>query len=944
MKNQYQSFPLKGCCVRDNRKDQQAKKIITGQVLSTSLSQRTVSIKWSNGEISNVPVLEVGSGFKIGMTVIHEQFGEGQILSIRTVSQSDQVLVEFYQTNQRLWLPFHVLVRTNSLTNVFLNAERRAEWKQGQAERLRLRALAQCIRHWNEMTGALNNFDIDPLPHQIHLVHHIQRSGQPNWLIADDVGLGKTIETGMLIHARRQTGQANRILLITPAGLTRQWQEELHNKFKLSEFKIYGHDFHIHEERHWRMFPHVIASIDVLKQEEHLESILNADAWDMVIVDEAHRLSRQQYGLKQESSQRFDLVSTLRSYDKIKSLILLSATPHQGKQDKFQALLELLNPEKREDILQLSDHPELLRDMVYRNCKADVTDADGNFIFHGKSTLSINVPINQAARDFDSALQVYLRQGYAAGTMKGHKGNAIGFVMTTYRKLAASSVAAIELALHRRLTKLMKTYQSELLDSTDLQLNKEDERFQGEAEELSGLEIAADEFFSGEITLLNELIDKAGALKEHDEKIHQFKNAVLQTILKENSEEKVVIFTEYRATQSYLMECLIEQFGDQKVALIHGAMNHDERRDAIDRFEQSGQFLISTEAGGEGINLQQHCHVMINYDLPWNPMRLVQRIGRLYRYGQKKKVVVCNISSKETADEYIIDLMYRRITAVVEDLAIVQGDEYNEALKDDILGQVSDLVELESILDAAAKETIQRTEERIDEALEKAKSAAGLQTELFESVSSFDRNALKQTLAITPEHIKSFVLGVCGQLGIEHQQVNKADDVWKIHLDDRLMKLLSTRRSVRVICFSKQVAEKRQQCELMDMNSLLFVTLICLANSPTFGRGVAPIYSENLPGSGIFFAELSWQNEMGQRIKTEFNGYSINNGKVTRPVSDLNQWLLSPTKDGEYSSNRNRDENMLSEIIKCFEEDLSNGMGVNIYPERYDLICAGWLC
>lgn len=934
-------FPVRGCCVRDKRQDMRNEKPLIGQVLSTSVINGTVAVQWLDGSQRSIPIYEAGSGFKVGMTVIHEEFGYGQVTAVRTIAFFEQVMVEFKEESHRVWLPFHVVARSNNIVQMFTNAHRQSNWSEGQAEQLRLRVLAKCISHWNEMTGALSSFDIDPLPHQIHLVHHIQRSGQPNWLIADDVGLGKTIETGMLIHARRQSNQASRVLLITPAGLVSQWQEELHSKFKLSEFKIYGRDFNIHEDRHWRMYPYVIASIDVLKQEEHLESILNADAWDMVIVDEAHRLSRQQYGLKQESSQRFDLVATLRSYDKIRSLTLLSATPHQGKQDKFQALLELLNPEKRAEILQLADHPELLRDMVFRNCKADVTDAEGNFIFHGKSTLAINVPINQPAREFDAALQAYLRQGYAASSSKGNKGNAIGFVMTTYRKLAASSVAAIELALHRRLKKLIKTFQSELLDSDTVIKINEDERFQGEVEEQ--FESAANEFFSGEITLLNELIGKARSLREYDEKIHQFKNTILQTILKENAQEKIVIFTEYRATQSYLMECLAEQFGYDKVDLIHGAMNHDERRAAIEKFEGSGQFLISTEAGGEGINLQRQCHVMVNYDLPWNPMRLVQRIGRLYRYGQKKKVVVCNLSAKETADEYIIDLMYRRIATVVEDLATVQRDEYNEALRDDILGQVSDLVDLESVLEAAGKETIARTEERIDEALKKAKTAAELQSQLFESVCSFERDALKDTLVITPAHVKSFVLGVCDQLGIEYQQTHQTDDVWKIRLTDELMKSMSSRRSIREICFTKEVAEKRHKCELMDVNSLLFTTFISLASNPRFGRAVAPIQTSELSGQALFFAELNWQDDRGKRVKTELNGYLIHNGKVTRPTSELSQWLLKPAKDGQYESNANNDKALIQQADQYVVQDLKKGAEYHIYPERFDYIGVGWV-
>lgn len=151
----------------------------------------------------------------------------------------------------------------------------------------------------------------------------------------------------------------------------------------------------------------------------------------------------------------------------------------------------------------------------------------------------------------------------------------------------------------------------------------------------------------------------------------------------------MLIFTVYRATQNYLRDALAEYYGCDQVELINGSMQHVERREAIKRFEEQGRFLISTEAGGEGINLQSKCHIMVNYDLPWNPMRLVQRIGRLYCYGQKKKVVVFNIQQGNSLDQNFVDLMYERIDSVVIDLAEVQQHEFNDGLKDEILGQLA---------------------------------------------------------------------------------------------------------------------------------------------------------------------------------------------------------------------------------------------------------------
>ncbi|HEJ3047449.1 TPA: DEAD/DEAH box helicase, partial [Pseudomonas aeruginosa] len=587
---------------------------------------------------------------------------------------------------------------------------------------MRLRMLAHAIKVWNENTGALSHLEIEPLPHQIHLVHHIIASGNYNWLIADDVGLGKTIETGMLLHALRQRDLIKRILLVTPAGLTKQWQEELYHKFKIEDFEIYGEDFFINEPRQWKMHDCVIGSMDRLKQEGHLESLLQAEPWDLVIFDEGHRLSRRQYGQKLDSSERYDLAKSLRS--QTEHMLLLSATPHQGMQDKFVALLELLRPERRTDLMALNIKPEILHDMVFRNHKADVTDAEGNFIFQGKITSALQVPSSKESIEFDKTLQDYLRKGYDAGEALGRTGNAIGFVMTVYRKLAASSAAAIHRALCNRLQRLLDDEANGLSDE-----EPRDQRYLGEWEEQFTSD--AREFFAGEVQLLKDLIAEAAALKANDLKLKLFIEDIIGKIHAANADEKVLIFTEYRTTQNYLREALADHYGSDQVELINGSMQHAERREAIKRFEEQGGFLISTEAGGEGINLQSKCHVMVNYDLPWNPMRLVQRIGRLYRYGQKKKVVVFNIQQTDSLDQNIVDLMYERIDSVVTDLAEIQRHEFNEGLKDEILGQLAELIDVEDILQEATKLGIDRTRERIDEALKQARTAAAKQRELF---------------------------------------------------------------------------------------------------------------------------------------------------------------------------------------------------------------------
>ncbi|MDY1219408.1 helicase-related protein [Pseudomonas aeruginosa] len=801
---------------------------------------------------------------------------------------------------------------------------------------MRLRMLAHAIKVWNENTGALSHLEIEPLPHQIHLVHHIIASGNYNWLIADDVGLGKTIETGMLLHALRQRDLIKRILLVTPAGLTKQWQEELYHKFKIEDFEIYGEDFFINEPRQWKMHDCVIGSMDRLKQEGHLESLLQAEPWDLVIFDEGHRLSRRQYGQKLDSSERYDLAKSLRS--QTEHMLLLSATPHQGMQDKFVALLELLRPERRTDLMALNIKPEILHDMVFRNHKADVTDAEGNFIFQGKITSALQVPSSKESIEFDKTLQDYLRKGYDAGEALGRTGNAIGFVMTVYRKLAASSAAAIHRALCNRLQRLLDDEANGLSDE-----EPRDQRYLGEWEEQFTSD--AREFFAGEVQLLKDLIAEAAALKANDLKLKLFIEDIIGKIHAANADEKVLIFTEYRTTQNYLREALADHYGSDQVELINGSMQHAERREAIKRFEELGGFLISTEAGGEGINLQSKCHVMVNYDLPWNPMRLVQRIGRLYRYGQKKKVVVFNIQQTDSLDQNIVDLMYERIDSVVTDLAEIQRHEFNEGLKDEILGQLAELIDVEDILQEATKLGIDRTRERIDEALKQARTAAAKQRELFAHAATSDPNELRDELEITVDHLYSFVLGMFDQLGIEVAERSHKERLLRIRLSEQVMRDmgLSPKASRRMdVTLDRMLAANRPDTHMLDLNSKLMQYLLGKACEYDFGGLAAMLKAPELEEGALLGAMLRWQGPQGKRMRQEFVAIQVNDGKAKLNPAKASQWLLTPAEHSPQSPDTDTSKLLFKVAEEMANQRLANASNRYLIPENLDWASAGW--
>ena len=903
-----------------------------------------VLVRWLNAQEKQwLEPHQLRSGFQKYMDVqdvplsrTRKPLGEGVVLDNRRIGERDQVLVEFPESGNRLWLPFENLRRIKGPRQRFELCETTEEGSA--AERFRLRCLAHALEMWHENTGSLSQMDIDPLPHQIHLVHHILRSGNLNWLIGDDVGLGKTIEVGMLLSALQQRSTFRRILIVTPAGLVRQWQEELYHRFGMEDFQIYGVDFEINHPRRWKMYDHVIGSIDRLKLEGHLDSLMEAGKWDLIVFDEAHRLSRRQWGAKYDASERFRLAATLRQTTD--AFLLLTGTPHQGMQDKFQALLELLRPELKEQINKLELNPEILRDIVIRNHKADVTDAEGNFIFQGTLTHAMAVPTDPEVEIFDQALQYYLHEGYAASKKLGQEGLAIGFVMTIYRKLAASSIAAIQAALERRREKLMGIVTESEGDTIEIETEEEfDERFSGESDE--EFETPEHEFFEGEIRLIEALLKKAEQVRVKDLKLKSFMDDLIRSVLGRNKREKVLIFTEYRATQDYLKEALENQFGVGSVYLIYGGQTYHQREQAILDFEQTGQFLISTEAGGEGLNLHRQCHIMVNYDLPWNPMRLVQRIGRLYRYGQKKKVVVFNLLAPHTFDSKICNLIYDRIDQVVRDMASVSR-EFQQGLEDEILGRIAEMLDVEDILEEASTVGIKRTQDRIEEALKRAKEAALKQQELFEFASSFDPMGMQGQVAIDKRHVRAFIEGMLDVLGIEVVGSTYNGHVLDIRMPEEVRRHIPGRRQRLRITVDRNLALRNTQIRMMDFNDPFFNFLIQSAKAHEFGGICASL--KDLEGQAIVTTMLRWQNDQGARMRQEFRATIVHrNGLVDSNPKILGSWLLEKTQDGEtVQIDPKIGRYIFQKAISSLDQILSKTSNSYLHPENRQVINAGW--
>lgn len=830
---------------------------------------------------------DITNGFDVKNYIYHRppqrlsaSLGFGQIVAKRDQMGLTQMLVTFADSGETRWLDWRTLAQahpveariSNRLTGTFTD----------HGERFRLRALAKSLEIWDSNTGALGRLDIDPLPHQLDVARKVVSAPQARWLLADDVGLGKTIEVGLILHALNQRNRCRRVLIVCPASLTKQWKEEMRFKFSRS-FEIYNKDFKPEFVDEMQGRENVIVSLDLAKAEKHLAMLLQAGTWDVIIFDEAHRLGK---GDKGEQTERYKLALSLR--DRSAAMLLLTATPHQGKTKRFAALLELVRPDLKHDIKTIEMNPEIVSDIIIRNKKSKVTDAEGNLLFKGHDTLRFMAQKNAAMEGADGALRRYLEEGYRASNSIQDKtvGRAIGFVMTTYRKLASSSVAAIETALERRLQRLL-TGQHDPNVAIDFEPENEDEL--GESLALANIPV----FFDDEIIQLKGLITLFKKARADDNKIETFLNEIVGPLLREN--KQLLIFTEYKATQAYLKARLESAYQLKgQIQIINGSMSLDAKMESVFEFNDGlSKVMISTEAGGEGLNLQKSCHVMVNYDLPWNPSRLVQRIGRLYRYGQTKRVQVINLQTDDHFDNRALNLMLDRVTTMASDMAAV-ATENKEALTTDILGELLSNINMEEILERAESLTPERTDSEISAAIEAAKRARSDEEDLLQYSSNFNTRVVG---GFDHRHIISFVEGMARLIGIEIRSKQHDGQTLEILLPDDLVGRWPEfgRKTVVKLSVDHERVQRNRDLVPMDFECLFVADLAKLAQDRNDFDGLYAESANQTIAQLVSLHQVRWQGISGEILEEELIAIQNKNGSCSK--LDHNTFadvLLSP--------------------------------------------------
>jgi superfamily II DNA or RNA helicase len=690
--------------------------------------------------------------------------------------------------------------------------------------------------------GQLSNARTEILPHQIFTAYTVVSSPRRRFMLADEVGLGKTIEAGMVWQALLQRGYANRTLIITPAGLTRQWQEEFKDKFQAGDFEIFGRDFTATNPRIWDLRARAIASLDRLKRKEHKRILLENRPWDLIIFDEAHRLSAKEYGRKTDRTQNYQLAEALRGYTD--ALLLLTGTPHSGDPDhsRFMNLVRLLEP--KVDFSTLTDQP-LFREagavpyakLILRTPKLRVTDAEGKVVFKGRMTHPLPFAMYPDEKEFYTAVEDYIRTGYNSIEHiedPMHK-RAVGFILTTFQKLNASSFQAIKAALEGRLARLGK----KLEELPEEEEEDRDERFQGELDERDVVLKTDREFLTGEIKTLRKLL----AISVTREKKIDSLRELLRKIDTETPGAKVLIFTEYRRTQEFLKERLEKWYGANTVVLINGDMELEgktpeaeskRRSQRVFREDPSVRFMVSTEAGGEGINLQ-FCYIVVNYDLPWNPMRYEQRVGRVYRYGQEKVVQIYNLRAKDTVEETVRSYFEQRLRVAAQALQQVTGENPEELIAS-LNWQLETEIEPDEIYKRALVDGTlnKQTKEEIQAAVRRAQEAFEIATQsLFKDASSYSFDSYQKALA-SPVNLKDLEDFTLKFLARERRQVQRKDGFYEF-LTPEAMKKDRLEERYRMATFDRATAIRNSQADFLALGHPFIDAMLRRVGDYSFG-------------------------------------------------------------------------------------------------------------
>jgi len=559
---------------------------------------------------------------------------------------------------------------------------------------------------------AVHSSNVEPLPHQITAVYESMLPRQPlRYILADDPGAGKTIMAGLYIRELVMRADARRVLIVAPGSLVEQWRDELFEKFGL-EFRIFsnmleqaspsGNAFEDNDQ--------LILRLDQISRNEDLQAKLYSCTWDLVIFDEAHKLAAHFFGQQVKRTKRFDLAEKLGATTR--HLLLMTATPHNGKEEDFQLFLSLLDSDRFYGKFRDGVHKVDASDLMRRMVKEELVKFDGTPLFPERRAYTVNYTLSDVEAALYEAVTQYVRTEMGkADQLEGKRKGSVGFALTALQRRLASSPEAIFQSLRRRRERLENRLREERLaargqgllittidmipeDDDDLPADEQEFMEESLLDQATAANTVAE--LQAEIVILEGLEKQArdvvgsGQDRKWDELSRILQNDPRMRDAT-GRHRKMIVFTEHRDTLNYLYRRITGVFGnDAAVVTIHGGTHRDERRriQALFRSDPEVRILVATDAAGEGVNLQ-NANLMVNYDLPWNPNRLEQRFGRIHRIGQLEVCHLWNLVAKETREG---DVYHRLLKKLEVESEALKGRVF------DILGEVFEETSLKDLL------------------------------------------------------------------------------------------------------------------------------------------------------------------------------------------------------------------------------------------------------
>lgn len=651
----------------------------------------------------------------------------GQVVRIVTTEPVGDNAVTVYYKRSDGQLCERMLFRTDE-ANLSL-AEAGRPWAfdaPGEDFKLATEAWRINLAHLFDPMMAVHTSNVEPLPHQITAVYESMLPRQPlRYVLADDPGAGKTIMAGLLIRELLMRADAKRVLIVAPGSLVEQWQDEMFEKFGLS-FTLFSRE-QVEQSRSGNPFDDndlMVARVDQISRNEDLQEKLRLSQWDLVVVDEAHKLSASYFGNKVNKTKRFQLGELLGSVTR--HFLLMTATPHNGKEEDFQLFMSLLDSDRFYGKFRDGAHKVDVTDLMRRMVKEDMLRFDGTRLFPERRAYTTNYKLSDPEAALYGAVTNYVKEEMnRADQLDGQRKGTVGFALTALQRRLASSPEAIYQSLKRRRYKLTRRVEEEklrqrgqsLAETINGQSLGQEMNSRNAPEDIweSDDALSPDDYENFEEAVVDqataaqtiqeleaEIINLEALEEQARQVVHSGQDRKWDELSKllqntpemhdaDGRQRKLIIFTEHRDTLNYLAVKIRGLIGNEEsVVMIHGGVKREDRRKVQELFrnDPAVRVLIATDAAGEGVNLQ-NANLMVNYDLPWNPNRLEQRFGRIHRIGQTEVCHLWNMVANETREGDVFQRLFEKLEV---ERAALGGRVF------DILGEVFEDRSLKDLL------------------------------------------------------------------------------------------------------------------------------------------------------------------------------------------------------------------------------------------------------